>query len=112
MWKLISKKISNQEKITIRNQRSNARIYISKCIQEKLGKKSQQWCRLYLNDHQLLIQFLEKKEDENARKVYRGKISLPKFVLEKYWEGEEGTKSVDWQLDSGNIIVDLRSLRY
>ena len=66
----------------------------------------------YLDGYSLLIQFLEKRRDENVRKVYRGKISLPKFVLEKFWEGEEGTKSVDWKVDNGNLIIDLRSLRY
>ena len=111
MWKIVPKK-QNQSKHRVIIERYNyaVRIRISPDILTEYGI-SGKWCRLYSNSNRLMVQFLDNQADENCRHLNNGRISIAKWLINDFWQGEEHFKEVKWEIDKENLIIDLNSLK-
>jgi len=110
MWEIVPPRIQYKDRVVIEKYSSNVRIQISLNIRKKLVQLNCEYCNIYKNDNYLMVQFLKVKQ-ENSKRISKGKISLPKYVVKGFLGDGNGTKAVEWRVDKGNIILDLRSLR-
>lgn len=110
MWEVVKPYIQHKNRVAIERYKAGVKLYISRDILKKLKQTECKWVKVYQNKELLLVQFLT-SENEDAKRISSGKISLPGHVVKDYWGNRDnGIRKVGWKTEKENLIVDLSVL--